>query len=82
MSKALRLEIVNPERKVFEGQVRMIIARAITGEMGVLPGHAPLITLLAPRQVRLLTETGEEQIMIHGGIMQVKPDLVTIITGK
>lgn len=82
MSKTLRLEIINPERKIFDGQVRMVIARATTGEMGVLPGHAPLITLLDPRPVRLLTEAGEQQIMVQGGVMQVKPDLVTIVTGS
>lgn len=80
MAKTLRLEIVNPERKVFAGEVHMIIVRATTGEMGVLPGHAPLFALLAHRPVRLLTEEGEQQIMVSGGLMQVKPDMVTIIT--
>ena len=81
MSKWLRLEIVNPERKVFEGEVCMLIARATTGEMGVLPGHAPLVALLEHRPVRILTEEREQQIMVQGGILQVKPDsVVTILT--
>ena len=81
MSKTLRLEIINPERKVYEGAVRMIIVRATTGEMGVLPGHAPMVALLAARPVRILTEESELQVMVPGGIMQVKPDsVVTILT--
>ncbi len=81
MSKTLHLEIVNPAGKVYKGEVNMLIARAINGELGVLPGHAPLVALLAARQVRLLTEEGEQQIMVQGGILQVKPDSkVTILT--
>jgi F-type H+-transporting ATPase subunit epsilon len=81
VSKWLHLEIVNPERKVFEGEVCMLIARATTGEMGVLPGHAPLVALLEHRPVRILTEEREQQIMVQGGILQVKPDsVVTILT--
>lgn len=80
MSKTLRLEILSPERKVYGGEVRMVITRATTGEMGVLPGHAPLVALLEPRPIRVLTEEGEQQIIVPGGVMQVKPDLVTIVT--
>ncbi|MCM0759030.1 MULTISPECIES: ATP synthase F1 subunit epsilon [Sporomusa] len=82
MSKTLRVEIITPEGKLFAGQVRMVIARATTGEIGVLPGHAPLITLLDSRPVRLLTGEGEQQLMVQGGVMQVNPELVTIITGS
>ncbi|SDD88154.1 ATP synthase F1 subunit epsilon [Sporomusa acidovorans] len=81
MNKTLHVKIVNPQRKIYEGDVRMIIARATTGELGVLPGHAPMFALLDPWPVRLLTEEGERQIDIQGGILQVKPDsVVTIIT--
>lgn len=81
MSKMLRLEIVNPAGKVYDNEIHMIIARATTGEMGILPGHAPLIALLDHRPVRILTEEGEQQIMVQGGILQVKPDsVVTILT--
>ncbi|HWR42043.1 ATP synthase F1 subunit epsilon [Sporomusa sp.] len=80
MSKTFRLEIVGPERRVYGKEVNMIIARATTGEMGVLPGHAPLVALLDARPVRILNEEGELQISLTGGIMLVKPDQVTILT--
>lgn len=81
MSKTLHVEIVNPAGKVYEGEVNMLIARATNGELGVLPGHAPLVARLAVWQVRLLTEEGGQQIMVQGGILQVKPDSeVSILT--
>jgi F-type H+-transporting ATPase subunit epsilon len=60
----------------------MIIARATTGEMGVLPGHAPLVALLDDRPVRVLQDEGELQIKVKSGVIFVKPDLVTIITSS
>jgi F-type H+-transporting ATPase subunit epsilon len=80
MSKTLLLEIVSPERKIFGRDVRMIIARATTGELGILPGHFPLVALLDARPVRILNDEGEQQIIITGGIMLVKPEMVTILT--
>ncbi|SMD08996.1 ATP synthase F1 subunit epsilon [Sporomusa malonica] len=80
MSKTLRLEVMNPDHRVYEGQVSMVIVRATTGEMGILPGHAPLVALLDARPVRIRHEEGELQIPVNGGILLVKPDLVTILS--
>jgi len=81
VSKMLHIEIVKPTGKVYEGQAAMLIVRAINGELGVLPGHAPMLALLAEREVRILTEEGERQLLVQGGILQVKPESeVTILT--
>lgn len=79
MSKTLHLEIVNPSGIAYRAEVGMVIARAINGEMGVLPGHCPLIALLEQRHIRVLTEGDEQQIMVQGGILQVKPNSEVII---
>ena len=80
MSKTLRLEIIHPDRRVYEGQAAMVIVRATTGELGILPGHAPLVALLDVRPVRIQNEEGELQLPVNGGILLVKPDLVTILS--
>lgn len=76
----LRVQIVNPEKKVFDGEAGMVIVRTVTGEMGVLPGHAPLIAVLDARPVRILKDEGEVQVDVQGGIIQVRPEGVTILT--
>ena len=72
MSKTLHIEIVNPAGKIYEGEAVMLIARATNGELGVLPGHAPMLALLEGRPVRILTTEGERQIPVASGILQVK----------
>lgn len=82
MSKTLHLEIVNPAGKTYEGEAAMIIARATNGELGILPGHAPLLALLTEREVRILTDAGEQQLLVRGGILQVKPGSEVMILTK
>ncbi len=76
----LRVQIVNPEKKVFDGEAGMVIVRAATGELGVLPGHAPLVAVLDARPVRILKDEGEVQFDVKGGILQVRTAGITILT--
>ncbi|WP_371375353.1 ATP synthase F1 subunit epsilon [Sporomusa aerivorans] len=80
MGKKLRLDIINPDRTLYGANVNMVIVRATTGELGILAGHAPLVALLDPRPVRILLDEGEHEVSLKGGIMQVKPEGVTILT--
>ena len=80
MARKVRLEIINPECTVYAADITMVIARATTGELGILAGHAPLIARLAARPVRILQEEGELEVAIKGGIMQVGPGQITILT--
>lgn len=81
MSKTLQVEIISPEGRVYEQAADMIISRATTGELGILPGHAPLLAVLDDNHIRLLTNEGECQLPVRGGILQVKPgSVVTILT--
>lgn len=81
MSKTLRLDIVTPEKVAFSGEGRMVVARGIDGELGILPRHAPLITPLQVFPVRLVREDADEIIIACcGGFMEVQNNVVTIIT--
>ncbi|ASU85297.1 ATP synthase F1 subunit epsilon [Nocardiopsis gilva YIM 90087] len=77
MSKKLYVEIVSPEHEVWAGEGDMVIAKTIDGEIGVQPGHVPVLALLAPGSVvRILggRETGEVRAAAHGGYISVSDD--------
>ena len=76
----IRCDIVSAEKEIFHGNVSMVIATGEMGELGIAPRHAPLITRLKPGQVRLNLENGEEQFFyVSGGILEVQPQVVTVL---
>ncbi len=76
----IRCDIVSAEKEIFHGNVSMVIATGEMGELGIAPRHAPLITRLKPGQVRLKLENGDEQFFyVSGGILEVQPQVVTIL---
>ena len=76
----IRCEIVTAERVVFEGDVDMVLAPGIEGQMGILPHHAPLMTALTYGELVIRREGQEDEfIAIGGGFMEVGPDHVTIL---
>ncbi|MFZ1620076.1 F0F1 ATP synthase subunit epsilon [Dokdonella sp.] len=76
----IRCDIVSAEKEIFHGNVSMVIATGEMGELGIAPRHAPLITRLKPGQVRLKLENGEEQFFyVSGGILEVQPQVVTVL---
>ncbi len=79
MANKIRLDIVTPERIVYSEDVNMVIARATDGDVGILPGHAPLVAGLDVWPLRVLNDEGERQISVCGGFIEVKPDKVTIL---
>jgi F-type H+-transporting ATPase subunit epsilon len=79
MANTIRLEIVTPDRVVYNQDVNMVIARATDGDIGILPGHAPLIAGLAIAPLRIKFEEGEEQLAVTGGFIEVQPQKVTIL---
>lgn len=73
-------DIVSAEEKIFSGLVEMVIAAGALGDLGIAPGHAPLLTQLKPGPVRLILANGEEEIFYaSGGYLEVQPSLVTIL---
>ena len=75
----LHLEIVTPERRAFEGDVDEVIVPGSEGEMGILPHHAPLISLLGHGVLRLKAGGTEQEFAIFGGFLQVRPDRVVVL---
>ena len=76
----IRCDIVSAEAEIFRGEAKMVIATGEAGELGIAPRHAPLITRLKPGQVRVLAENGEEQFFyVSGGILEVQPQVVTVL---
>ena len=77
----LQVELVAVERKIWSGEARMVIARTTEGELGVLPGHAPLLGELAPGGVvTIRVESGEDVVAAaHGGFLSVTESGVSIL---
>lgn len=74
-----RLEVVTAERVVFSDDVDMVIAPGVEGQLGILPHHAPLMTMLTPGEL-LVRKGGEEfYLAISGGFLEVRPDRVIIL---
>ena len=75
----IRCEIVSQDRTVFQGDVDSIILPGMAGEMGILPHHAPVLTLLKYGVIKV-RHTGQEDLFaVSGGIAEVQPDIVTIL---
>ncbi|MBB6638094.1 F0F1 ATP synthase subunit epsilon [Cohnella thailandensis] len=75
----LRLEIVTPERIVYEQDVNMVIANGVSGQLGVLPNHVPMVTPLKIAPIRVKKGNSEELIAVHGGFMEVRKEKVVIL---
>src|SRR4029077_19630264 len=75
-----RLEIVTPEARTFSDDVEMVVLPGEEGEMGILPLHAPLLSMLKPGELRLKKDGHETSIAIGEGFVEVGPDRVSVIT--
>lgn len=73
------LEIVTPERKVYAQEVNMVIVRGIQGELGIMPGHIPLVTPLQIGPLRVKNGSQESIIAVNGGFVEVRKDKVVVL---
>lgn len=80
MADTLTVSVISPERVMFEGPARGVTAPAFDGEMGILPMHAPLMTLLGRGVLRIDTPEGEKRFGVEGGFLQVVDDTVRVVT--
>ena len=78
MSK-LRLEIVTAERQTFADEVNAVIAPGVEGQLGILPHHAPLMTILQPGELTIKKENEDLYLAITGGFLEIRPDKVIIL---
>lgn len=76
----IRCDIVSAEKEIFHGEATLVVATGELGELGIAPKHAPLITRLKPGKVVVTTADGEHlDFAISGGILEVQPQVVTIL---
>ena len=80
MTTTIRCDIVSAEEVIFRGDVTLVVATGEMGELGIAPRHAPLITRLKPGKLVLTLADGERlDIVVSGGILEVQPQVVTIL---
>lgn len=77
--KTVKVNVVTPDGPVYEAEVEMVSARAQSGELGILPGHIPLVAPLAIGAVRLKTGSNTDLVAVSGGFLEVRPDQVTVL---
>ena len=80
MAITTHLDIVSAEKEIFSGVVEMLVATAALGEIGINPGHAPLLTILKPGEIRVHLPGGHQEVYyISGGMLEVQPFYVTVL---
>ncbi|MGD9021469.1 MAG: F0F1 ATP synthase subunit epsilon [Lysobacterales bacterium] len=80
MTKTIQCDIVSAHEEIFSGEAVMVFATGVSGELGITPRHAPLITQLQPGPVRVQDVDGEEKFFfVTGGILEVQPHMVTVM---
>ena len=75
----LRLEIITAECQVFADDVNTVVAPGVEGELGILPHHAPLITMLKPGEILIRKDSEETYMSVSGGFLEVRPDKILIL---
>ena len=81
MANTIHVDVVSAEESVFSGEARFVALPGEAGELGVYPRHTPLITRIKPGSVRIeMADGSEEFVFVAGGILEVQPDLVTVLS--
>ena len=77
----IKVDVVSAEESIFSGDAELVSLPGKSGELGILPGHVPLITLIRPGFVRIHLPGKQEveQVFVAGGVLEVQPDLVTVL---
>jgi F-type H+-transporting ATPase subunit epsilon len=80
MSENLTVEVVSPEKRIWSGEAKMVSARTLDGDIGVLPHHTPLLGVLVDGQISIKAADGsEEEFTINGGFISVSNNRVSIL---
>lgn len=76
----LQCNVVSAKETIYSGEISMLIATGVEGEVGILPGHIPFITLLKLGTMQIKTSNGnDEMVYVSGGVLEVQPHLVTVL---
>ncbi len=78
---SIQVDVVSAEESIFSGKAKFVALPGESGELGILPGHTPLITRIKPGAVRIETEDGSEEfVFVAGGILEVQPNRITVLS--
>ena len=81
MAMTMHLDIVSAENEIFSGRAEIVVAPAVMGEVGIHARHTPMLTPLKPGEVKITKQGGEEEfVYVSGGMMEVQPSTVTILS--
>ena len=79
-SRTVQCDIVSAEEELFSGRVEMVVAHGHMGDLGILPGHTPLISTIKPGPVRVIKQGGIEEVYyISGGFIEIQPYMVKVL---
>lgn len=80
-AQVMHVDVVSAEEEIFSGEAEFVVLPGESGELGVYPRHTPLITRIKPGSVRIRTpgKEGEELVFVAGGILEIQPNLVTVL---
>lgn len=78
----LKVSVISPEASLYEGDASSVVAPAFDGEVGILTGHAPMMTLLGKGELRLEGGAGTKKFAIEGGFLQVVANQVRVVTER
>jgi len=79
MADTFKVEVITPERTFYEGEATMVEFNTVEGEIGVLPKHIPLTTVIAPGICTITEVEGQKRAAIHAGLATILPDKVTLL---
>lgn len=83
MSMTLHVDIVSVESQIYSGLASFLAVTGVAGELGIYPGHTPLLTMLKPGQVRIAKPDAEDELFyIKGGILEIQPHVITILADE
>ncbi|MDQ0017572.1 F-type H+-transporting ATPase subunit epsilon [Variovorax boronicumulans] len=81
MANTIHVDVVSAEESIFSGEAKFVALPGEAGELGIFPRHTPLITRIRPGAVRIETaDGGEEFVFVAGGILEVQPNAVTVLS--
>ena len=75
----INISFISQEKTLFEGQAEMVVMDGKEGQLGIVKGHSPLLAILKPGPVRMITDDKEEVFFTEGGFAEVQPDSITIL---
>ncbi len=80
MAMTMHCNVVSAEKQLFDGRIEFLVASGVMGELGILPGHAPLLTELKPGTIKITKQGGtEELIYVSSGFLEVQSSTVTVL---